>query len=299
MSEPLPIDPRVDAFIERVSATAWLRPDAALDALDPAAVEWSRDRVEEHLAALAPFTDRPLPEPVVEVARDVVDAEDRWAAAWEALSEPTPYTAALDAAFFATAVDRTRADVPEPLRAALYAEQEELATRLVTVVNRTNLALGVPDWSLPPRPAMVYTATLALSWLRLRGDAPSPWAPLLALWERGAWPLPLPDATMLLFVRVGGARAPARVPTARRPYPAMNSSAIPPLPLLGLNGLPHYWTRLPDEPLAPVGPPPQPPIALAGAVAPVMPFPPPEPILMGNPPPVRDERPWYKRLFGR
>lgn len=299
MSEPLPHDPRVEAFIERVSATAWLRPDAALDALDPAAVEWARDRVEEHLAALAPFAAEPFSDPVVEVARDVVEAEDRWTDAWEALSAPTPYTAALNSAFYATAVDRNRADVPERLRAALYAEQEALATRLAAAVNRTNLAVGVPDWSLPPRPAMVYTATLALAWLRLRGDAPSPWAPLLALWERGAWPLPLPDATMLLFVRVGGAPAPARLPSSRRPYPAMSSTAIPPLSLLGLNGLPHTWTRLPEEPVAPVGPPPPPPVMLAGAVAPVMPFPPPEPILMGNPPPVRDERPWYKRLFGR
>ncbi len=296
MTTTLPHDPRVDAFIERVCAARWLQPDAALDALDPAAVEWARDRVEEHLAALAPFTERSLPDPLVVVERDVIAAEDRWAAAWESLSAPTAYTVALAEAFSQSAVDYSRDDIAEPLRLALFEEQEAFAVSLQRTVERTNLALDDPAWSIPPRPAMVNTATLALTWLRLYADQPSPWSPLLALWERGAWPLPDPTGRMTLFVRVGGTSAPTRLPTARRPAPALRSSAIPPLALLGLNGLPHTWTRLTDVPTAPSGPPSRPPIMLAGAIAPVMPMPPIEPLIMGNPPP---PRPWYKRLFGR
>ncbi len=60
MDEPLgPHEKHFRATLGRLVACRWLRPDAEMETLSPAAVDWLNDRIDELRAALGPFVKPP------------------------------------------------------------------------------------------------------------------------------------------------------------------------------------------------------------------------------------------------
>lgn len=284
-ASPSPPSPALAAFVARVREVRWLAPDAAMDALDEAARAWVAERVDEHLAALSHYTSRGPFEARVEYTRDFRDAASRWDGAWESAPPSTPYLLALRSA---------HALLDEPLAANASPDVAHGAMAAVRMLAPRCAAwdsLHGPGEARDPVPG-VTCAALHAGWLALYGDdasTPSPWVPLFALWERGLWPLALPDASVLVYVphlSNGLVVAPSGIALPlprRRPQPAGSSSPMPRLRELGCGPAPGV-----DVPV----PPPFPVMPLAGAPAPVQPYP--TPPVMPNPPPAE---PWYKRLF--
>lgn len=293
MEGPPTRDPRgssaatVHAFIERVRAVRWLAPDAAMDALDETARAWIDERVDEHLAAASRYTSHGPFEARVECTRGFGDAAVRWEAAWASAPPSTPYLAALDRA--AQPFDGPGDDG----RRFAWAQQAMRLAREAAPPCAAWAAMhgfGEVHDALPG----VTCAALHAGWLALFDDdpeVPSPWEPLFALWERGLWPLAMPDASMLVYVpHVANGRLVAptglALPLPRRsPQPAGWSSPMPRLRALGCGPGPSLEALEPGPPDMPLG----------GAPMPVQPFPVVQPLMPNPPPPARE--PWYKRLF--
>lgn len=301
---------RMRSLSERFGAGFDFAPDAALDALDPAAVEWVRDRVDEFHAALMACPGAVTYDPGgIEFERDLDRAAERWAAAWNAQPEATPFCHALDNAL-AVMYQRQRI-LPGFRNAERLREMGEI------VLGRS---IGDGDVEVvnakaqPHHDVVVGMIGAEYFWHEpIRNDAngpvtssPSPWAPLLALWERGAWPLLLPDGAVLFFVRVMGVQQGV---SSRRPKPALTSEPLPALISLGLAGPPQEWFMSKAGPPTPFSVPPfDQSMRLGGAVAVVSPV-----VVIAATGPTNiqdaptgadgrgrseDQRPWYKRWFG-
>lgn len=278
----------LDDHARRVREARWLQPDAAMEALGDEALTWIRDRVDEHLAALSPFADDVIFDAHVTTTRDADEAAERWQSAWIAAQSSTPYLAALEAA-----------------ASVIYAPEHTTRSFNDATVAMDRVASEVSPCAAWQRVGgegalpIVACAELHAAWLVLYGDArPSPWAPLCALWERGLWPVAMPDATMLVYVplHVGGVIVPTPGKhAARQPRSAVFVAALPRLQALGCGPAPG---AAPVIPTAPVNVPvPVPPpfdystMPLAGVAMPVNPLPVVDPL----PPP--EPEAWYKRLF--
>jgi hypothetical protein len=72
---------------------------------------------------------------------------------------------------------------------------DELDARLLEVAGRT------PSWCVSPGicPGQVVMSRHA-EWALAFGGTPSPWAPLVALWRLGVWPLFMPGGSVLVYV---------------------------------------------------------------------------------------------------
>ena len=323
MTEPLTDEGAIDMptavrrIVDRVSKAQWLAPDAEMQALDPPARRWIDERVGEHLANLARVGPSPLEVRPAEVVRDMLDVATRWEDAWTAVTS-SPYLDAIDAV--ARSTGRMYEMFPgRELEARREADMLHLHVRGVEVWSHTFNNGGQDGFGLIPG---VLCAKAHVRWLLafgLAADQLSPWEPLFALWERGVWALPLPDATVLVYVPVlvdgrvvPSPAAPELGVPRRRPRPAIASSPIPRLTALGCGPGPGL-DPAPAPCLAP-------PMVRTGAVMSVPPYPPrpvvlPMPVATAMPaappappapttadrpptPPETMEVPWYRRLFG-
>lgn len=303
----------VDALVLRAERMRWLAPDAAMDALGEEARAWVHDRADEHLAALAPFAEGAAFEARVSFTRELAEAARRWDDAW-APAPRTPYLLALTRAKEAI-WETADGDVEAPDRAA-WRVMDALPPP-----DLWNSLLGHGAYDTLPG---VECAGSHASWLVHHDAGTSPWGPLFALWERGLWPLALPDGELLVYVPIVAygrllpsaaspqhtpplvpipstfppSQAPDPVPV-RRPRAALPLSVFPNLRDLGCGPGPGR-----DRPLPPRAPPlpPGPQMPLAGAPMPVTPYPVPLPsgaVAQVSPVPVTPTKPepWYKRIF--
>ncbi|MFO0603414.1 MAG: hypothetical protein U0324_09585 [Polyangiales bacterium] len=255
MTEPRPGDPDRRAYHAeraRLAACRWLEPDASFEAMGDDARGWLDDRVEELRAALLPYVDTPeaLDGLTARVERSAGAAVEAWAASW-ARGDVAPSA-------LATALARAEAEV----RAALHGRDPAptwtyfgfgAASRTHGAVWRAMLdrhrrAEGGPGRILDEtHPAQLACAS-HLRWLFAFGEVPSrrsPWAPLVALFERGAWPVALGDGSLLVYVPV--LREGTVVPSPespevlllppRRPRPAPPTSVAPTLAALEAAGV--------------------------------------------------------------
>lgn len=244
---------------ERLAACRWLEPDASFESMGAAAQQWIDDRVDELRAALLPHADPPgaLATLSARVERSSAAALEAWARSWET-SEATPLAieAALGRAFVLTeqafaAWREVPWEVSVPLTRVPPAERSVWQG----MMERHRLALAARGEQRPINPLhpAQRACTSHLRWLLAFGrDAarPSPWAPLVALFERGAWPVALGDGSLLVYVPVlrDGAVVPSpespeealfppRTPhpaSARNPIPRLNAIfqagiAVPPM----------------------------------------------------------------------
>jgi hypothetical protein len=208
----------LEDYLARVRAIRWLEPDAEMDTLGEGARTWIAERVEEHtvalslLHALEPVTlawraERMLDRARVEsghvsYAGDVVEFSLA-ALAWIALLDDARQVALRNAKEALGAARRTEVveAVWEVLRApAAHMRKEAWAQRSRSerwdgggeVRNADDYAVGATGGA-----ALVYHALWELS---AKDGEPSPWAPLIALWERGVCTLAALDGAMIVYV---------------------------------------------------------------------------------------------------
>jgi hypothetical protein len=214
---------QVDALLERARALRWLRPDSAMARWDAEAQAFVEDRMDEHRHALAHYAEDPSapPEPELLLERSLYDA--RFASGyfgddWRTWGEPQPAFSP-DATRWIRALDRARATVLSEARARLgsaacativEAALTALRTRRKDADRGDNALVqrlrGIiyqgrtPDTALAPGGELLLYESLRVA---LADDAlPSPWAPVLSLWERGAAALASLDGALLLYVPV-------------------------------------------------------------------------------------------------
>lgn len=294
----------VHELLARVEASRWLCPDASMEALDGEALAWLEERADEHLNALMPENpDAPPGALRVVTARDVDEVaallDAAWAPVFDRASTPLWQLHALEAAM--ASLDMRAGDV------AHAASLDAARTALSTSVQRA--WQNAPPWtrdeistftnSHGSATAPEVVAWHDLRWRVIHGAArPSPWAPLCAIWERGAWPMLLPDDALLVYVpqrRAEMTGLGALLPTEpavpghawqRRPRPApwttrigsLRSAGLPPMVRIDVVDAVLDAERL----------------VTPGMVPPVGTLPPlPAPL----PPPPAE--PWYKRLLRR
>jgi hypothetical protein len=236
MSDTGRLDPREETILdeerERLAGFRWFTPDGEMETLTASALQWIDDRVDEHVAALRVFeTDElRLPEVTVRVTRSMDDACALWESSWterdtgiRRIAKP-PFARVLErAAHAATERVARDHDMTSVLFPAMQLDRfaRELVERSPTW--RALLAQRLWEDRIPGFAAVV----LHLDWRMAFDDdpeRPSPWAPLVALWERGLWPIALPDGVVLVYVPVlrGGVIVPEPqraddAPVPRRP----------------------------------------------------------------------------------
>lgn len=287
------------ALLARVESARWLCPDPLLEALDGDALAWLEERADEHLSALLPENPDPPPSALrVVTARDVVEVAARLDAAWtpvvDRATTPLWQLHALEAAMASLemrAGDVAHAAALAAARAALDASLRR-SWQNAPAWTRAEISTFTHSDGYATAPELV--AWHDLRWRVIHGASRrSPWSPLLALWERGAWPMLLPDDALLVYVPRRreemsglGACVPATPPAPgrlwqRRPRPAPWSARVSSLRVAGLP--PMVRVDVVDLPLDDGR------FVTAGVAMPVGTLPPP-------PPPAE---PWYKRLLRR
>ena len=238
-----------------------MRPDAELESLSPAALEWIDERLDELRAALSRFMSDPDSLSAIRAVteRTARAAFRRCNAAWKA---PTSLRSKVIDAFY-EADDRLAERLAQTLSPAeRQALEREIRGALEATCGapspwvdelerheRASRKLGryvTPRWPGQHHPAS-FAAEKQLQWDVAFGDderTPSPWAPFVAMFERGAWPTLLPDATVLVYVPVlsdghlvpdpSKARTVKRFPV-REPRSAPTPTPIPAIERMGVS----------------------------------------------------------------
>ena len=227
----------LDDYLARVRAIRWLEPDAEMDTLGDGAQTWIAERVEEHSVALShlhavePVTLAWRVERMIDRARiesghvsyasEVVEFSLA-ALAWITLLDDARQMALRNAKEALGAARRTEVveAVWEVLRApatkmrnAAYAEHSRSARQWQwssggEVRSADDYAVGATGGA-----ALVYHALWELS---AEDGEPSPWAPLIALWERGACTLAALDGAMIVYVPLRNKRGLVSSPGVKR-----------------------------------------------------------------------------------
>lgn len=209
----------VEAFLEAVGAVRLLEPDAELDALTAEATAWLEARACEHHAALLPFlpSGQAPSESRVTTTRSMREAGRRWEGAWarfERTSAPPGFLGV------AGALQSVLGALPGALYGRLWTSALEALTSSLAPDGAWVRCLGASPQGLQ---APLAVAACHARWLAAFGEdspGPSPWAPLWALWERGAWPMVLPEGAFLVYIPVLRGRSLVPEPGASEPSTA-------------------------------------------------------------------------------
>jgi hypothetical protein len=210
----------VEELAERARGLRWLTTDSAAARLDDEAQQFIIDRLDEHHAALAGFSAGVAVEPPLRIERSLYAA--RYACGyfgddmmWIGDDVPAPSERAVA---WARALDRARAAVIEESRRALG------SARCAAVIETVRSALREQggeteraDRSLLDRMrSMISRGRRPSTALAIGGELfdlealrvasgrewPSPWRPIMNLWERGLAPLASLDGELLVYVPV-------------------------------------------------------------------------------------------------
>lgn len=213
-------DDAIEALAERARNLRWLSPDSAAARLDDEAQQFIRDRVDEHHAALAHFAGAAVEPPLV-IERSLYAARHACGYFGDDMIRfggalPAPAKRAVD---WVNRLDFVRTRVIRTARATLGSE------RCASVIERVRRSLQAhvddtrrADQSLLERMRnFIFSGRVPFTSLATAGELfdlealsvalgaaspPSPWRPLLNLWERGLAPLATLDGELLVYVPV-------------------------------------------------------------------------------------------------
>jgi hypothetical protein len=178
--------------IERLSELRVLEPDAEADACGAAFESFVRERMDEWHAALDAFDHQGIDS----LSREVILVREPSELRARAESTPPgPRTEALASAIVA----QTELDPTDARAAALVTA---LRARLEPEFLRSKSWQNAVESLSPyvPTPWLVQACRELVREARGDHPAPSPLAPWLALWARGAWPYPLGDGGLIVWV---------------------------------------------------------------------------------------------------
>ena len=206
----------------QTDAISWLQPDAAMSLLSREALQFIDDRVDEHCAAIDHYAvkdDRLEPiRPHAQIERSLYNVRFRCGyVSWRATQFIVPPRATLRFRWL-TALERARKVVLQRCRAQVGSE------RCAAIFNACDSLMSShfgrarrADEALRAQSGGFYSEAGATQSVAIGGelfayeamvrviddpDVPSPWQPLLALWERGVATLPALDGSLLLYVPV-------------------------------------------------------------------------------------------------
>ncbi len=184
---------RIDALLCRVETAGFLAPDASL-VLGRADALAEIDALAEALAdavSSAGLRGVPTPTRPVSIERSLEVAARRWLEAWRDASD----TIALDELWALVTEDRAAfAEVlPRQRRLALQSRLEDASDAM-----RLRSHALAHRWIDGLSPYIVLAAR-QLEWLAAGRAEPSPFVAALELFERGAWPMLMPDGAILVW----------------------------------------------------------------------------------------------------
>ncbi len=205
---------------ETLASIRWLTPDAELDRLSESALLFIHSAADELAGIWQQHTKVELPALPPYVTRSANDALARWTrscvapqhASGEGHGERAWTRAHRDVLFRRVQIERTA----PPMIDALRAFRAMIIGRNVPVPE-----LWAPAWSLLlPGFFAAYRHTLCGPKLQETHGLPSPWAPLVALWSRGCWPVLAPNGELIVWV-----------PTSRDGQIVIDADLTPEVPL--------------------------------------------------------------------
>ncbi|MFO0558925.1 MAG: hypothetical protein U0269_12980 [Polyangiales bacterium] len=191
---------------ELVASIRWLTPDAALDRLSDDAVFAIRSAADELTGIwqehVGTSVELPLLEPYI--TRSADDALQRWTSN---CIDPEPTNAAAQRQQHESAwMQAHRAVLARRINAELTASDARgVIGRFRSHINKLEIALP-PSWSpawsalLPGLCAAYRHWWCGAKFARADKPLPSPWAPLVALWARGCWPVLSPNGELIVWV---------------------------------------------------------------------------------------------------
>ncbi|MCC7542884.1 MAG: hypothetical protein IT379_42100 [Deltaproteobacteria bacterium] len=176
--------------IERIRRIRWLDPDLELHELEPAAMDWLDLTAKEHARLVArhlPSTSRLCPRVVV--TRGMEETCERFD----------------EACLFETTVETLERLVEQRGATGALRTEVESAVRESQQRSQPWARTLEPLWTTA-RPGLA-TALAHVGWVAREGTTDSPWSALMSCWERGAYPLALPEGGLLVYVPVVAQRA--------------------------------------------------------------------------------------------
>lgn len=203
----------VEAEIARVQLLSLLSPDSSMESQDESAVQWLNTRADEFVGGLS---SGELQAGVI-VQRSLVEAFALRKKAWHSVvgktKDEVPLRKALAAARSRSAINSdSEQQVREQLEFSGYAASRAVA-RVVERAERwrsniehyrqTSYRIPLDPFLSKHGSPLLGVVSFHFAWMVLFGraeTAPSPAEPLLAMWERGVWPMPLPNGNLLVYL---------------------------------------------------------------------------------------------------
>lgn len=185
---------RIDAVLARLTSASAFAPDSSLVLGSHEAVAEIEALCDEFVGAVYSVLPRgvAMPERSMLIERDLVAAMERWSSAWRDAGDSLVLDALTrlfveDRANFAQVLprgDRERID-------------GALAFAASTISARSSATSG--GWVRGVAPSVVAAAR-HIEWMCAGREERSPWSVALALFDRGVWPMLLPDGAVLVWL---------------------------------------------------------------------------------------------------
>jgi hypothetical protein len=185
---------RIEAVLQRLAISSVFAPDSALSLGQREALDEIEGLADELVGAVFSVLPKgvPVPSTPVRVERDWFAAVEQWSSAWKSAPDSLVLDALMrslfeDRATFAQVLprgDRDRID-------------RDLAAAHAMIVERSDAMRG--RWITGVAPSVVAAAR-HIEWLSGGREERSPGSVALALFERGVWPMLLPDGAVLLWI---------------------------------------------------------------------------------------------------
>lgn len=197
-------------WFRSLRAASWLVPDSALAGCENSAVEWVKMHVDEHFGALASYLgeiEAPIPPPVF-LTHDLCELIKHWDSAWAPPSPTAPAVQHWKSLISQAAPKLTSALKGKPPgydNITKTCDSLAATTRRMIGLSKEQIhgaALGSIKpliWNSP----IDKLATFITWWLAAYGQktlGSCPWVSILAIWQRGAWPLILPNGELWVWV---------------------------------------------------------------------------------------------------
>jgi hypothetical protein len=187
------LNERIDSVLDRLAGSTVFAPDSSLVLGAREAVSEVEALCDEFVGAVFSLLPRgvALPDKPVTIERDWFAAIERWSSAWRTQGDSLVLDALCRAAF------ESRAEFAQVLPRG---DRERIDGALAvanSAIERRSPALS-GGWITGVAPSVVAAAR-HIEWMCAGREERSPWSIALSLYERGVWPMLMPDGAVLAW----------------------------------------------------------------------------------------------------